>query len=328
MLTKPTQMQATALIAIIFLAILSLYYFSHNQRLTTKSTAKPPSPSTVALTTASAMSAAPHVSNDSNWAGYIIASDLQNPQAVVTSISASWIVPAVAISPQDTFAAVWIGIGGYFDPTLIQVGTEQDYINGTADYFAWFEFLPESSIIIETLTVSPGDQMNASIQLINSRVDAWSIYIKDLTTSQEFNYNLDYASSQLSAEWIVERPEVGRRLATLADNGKVTFANCQATVGAKSGTISSFSAIQSIMYYKVQNTSGVTQLAAVSDLTDNGSSFTVETSASAIPELPVWALLPIIMGTALFAAIAKKCHARTHISTGAGARRTKHVHFS
>jgi hypothetical protein len=304
--------KAAILIAIIVVASVSAYHFIRAQLQTFEATAAPEGAfNAVTLTAVSILSASPVPSNDSNWAGYIIASDLQNPQPNVTGISASWTVPTVTGSTQnDTYAAVWIGIGGYFDNTLIQTGTEQDSIGGQGDYTIWYELLPDFAVTIDAITISPGDQINASIQLVDQVTDTWSISIEDVTTSQSFQNDFFYASSQLSAEWVVERPLAGHRLSTLADIRKVEFTNCTATVGAESGNISSFPALKSIMYQTVQNTTGVGQLAAVSDLTDEGLSFSVETSQSVIPELPVWAMLPLITGTMLFAAAIRKTHSK------------------
>jgi hypothetical protein len=314
--------QATLLVALILVASVGASYLILS-KLTNKpvTTAHALFPFTeVSLTAASVISATPVPSNDSNWAGYIVSSDLQNPQPTATAISASWTVPTVTGSAQnDTFAAVWIGIGGYYDNTLIQTGTEQDSIGGQGDYSAWYELLPAFAVTIDTITVSPDDQMNASIQLVDSATDTWSISIEDLTTSQSFQDDFIYASSQLSAEWIVERPLAGRRLSTLANIGTVMFGNCQTTVGSQSGNISSFPALQSIMYETVnQNADGVNQLAAVSDLTDGGTSFTVETSQEVIPELPIWVVLPLVMGTGLFAATIRQRQTRSR--NGAGPR--------
>jgi hypothetical protein len=312
----------TILTALILVASVGASYLILSKLTNTPAaTARASSPFTeVSLTAASAISAAPVPSNDSNWAGYIASSDLQNPQPTVTAISASWTVPAVTPSAQnDTYAAVWIGIGGYYDNTLIQTGTEQDSIGGQGDYTTWYELLPAFAVTIDTMVISPGDQMNASIQLVDAVTDTWSISIEDLTTSQAFQDDFTYASSQLSAEWIVERPLAGRRLSTLANIDTVTFTNCQATVGSQSGNISSFPALESIMYQTVdQNADGVNQLAAVSDLADGGTSFTVETSQEVIPELPVWAVLPLVMGTGLFAAAVRKRQTRSR--NGAGTR--------
>ena len=114
-----------------------------------------------------------------------MSSNLQNPQESVTSVSASWTVPTVIISKQDTFSAVWIGIGGFFDQSLIQTGTEQDSFQGQSEYSAWFELLPQNSITIDSISVSPGDQITASIQLVDANTDQWSFYIKDVTKNRE-----------------------------------------------------------------------------------------------------------------------------------------------
>jgi hypothetical protein len=62
------------------------------------------------------------------------------------------------------------------------------------------------------------------------------------------------------------------------------------------------------MYEIIDNTtsSGSMQLAAVSDLLDNGSSFTVETSPSAIPEMSALILITSMVGISLIATIIKK----------------------
>jgi hypothetical protein len=263
------------------------------------------------LTIAPIVVAAPVVSNDTNWAGYIIASDLQNPEPTVTGISASWTVTSVVPSTQqDTFAAVWIGIGGFFDNSLIQIGTEQDSIRGEGYYSAWYEFLPEYSHTIDNIIVSPGDQVTASIQLIDAVNGTWSIYIEDLTTMHSFNGTVDYPASQLSAEWVVERPTSGHRLTPLSDIGTVSFTDCQATIGTQTGSISSFPALQSVMFSSVQNTEATTQLTAVSSLSNDGTSFTVETSPSAIPEFSNWLILPLTMGTILFTVALRKIHTK------------------
>lgn len=307
------QTQAVTLLVSILLVSLSLCHFICNHQWTNESIIKAPYDGALKTTTRYTTSAAPLVSNDSNWAGYVAASDLQNPQATVAGVSASWVVPRVVTSVQNEFSAIWIGIGGFFDQTLIQIGTEQDSIQGQSEYSAWYELLPQNSVTIDTITVSPGDQISASIQLVNSNTNEWTIDIKDITTNQEYNSNFFYAASKLSAEWIVERPEISTRrsqgtLANLADIGNVVLTGCQAIIGSKSGSISSFPVTESVMYSTVDRKSGagVSQLAAVSDLTGNGSSFAVETSPLAVPEMSFWASLTIIMGATTFVALAKR----------------------
>jgi len=205
-----------------------------------------------------------------DWAGYCVASDLNSPQPLVTRINASWTVPTVSVSTGGSFCAAWIGVGGQFDDTLIQAGTEQDSTNGRGIYSAWYELLPNSAVPIDSLSVSPGDNITASISLLDLTTNMWSIEIHDVTKVQSFQKSVTYVSSMLSADWIVERPTVNNRVRTLADFGEITFVGCATTISGKVGTVSSFPSIQVAMYDR-QNT----ELVSVSALVSTGSSFTV-----------------------------------------------------
>lgn len=204
------------------------------------------------------------------WSGYMIASGTQNRSQLVSSVSASWIVPEVKVSENDTFSAVWIGIGGYEEETLIQTGTEQQCLNGHVSYFAWYELLPDYLVRITDMRIRPGDTITASLSIIDANARTWSIEISDVTRGERFEKAVVYDSSRLSAEWIVERPTVNRAISTLADFGNVTFSRCEATVDDKTGVIGNFSSTQLLMY----NSKNV-QLVTVSPLSDDGSSFTV-----------------------------------------------------
>ena len=209
--------------------------------------------------------------NSFDWSGYVAATNLNNPQPSVTAIEASWTVPEVSVSARNSFSATWIGVGGQFesDGTLIQMGTEQDSINGVGTYSAWYELLPYTEVTIGSLNVSPGDRIMASISLADPSTDTWLLEIHDSTGGQSYQNSIVYASSMLSAEWIVERPRVNNVLRNLADFSELTFTGCAATVGSKVETISSLPFIQVTLYNQE------TELASVSPLASNGSSFTV-----------------------------------------------------
>lgn len=207
-----------------------------------------------------------------DWAGYVVVSDFNNPAPVVVGVNGSWTIPSVTVSPDDRFSAVWVGIGGQLDQSLIQTGTEQDSIGGVANYSAWYELLPNDAVTITSMNVSPGDKITASIILVDSVTNKWSIEIEDVTKGQAFKQVFSYDSSRLSAEWIVERPTVDSTLSTLADVGTVTFTNAQVTMNGNVGSISSFPFSQVIM-----NDRRNRQLTTVSSLTSKGSSFTVST---------------------------------------------------
>jgi hypothetical protein len=207
-----------------------------------------------------------------DWAGYVVASDLVNPQPVITGVNGSWIVPIVHVSANDAFSAAWIGIGGESEGTLIQVGTEHDAISGQTVYSVWYELLPEYSVTIDAINVSAGDSISASITLVDSATNEWSIRIRDDTRGQSFKQNFLYGSSRLSAEWIVERPTVNNRVSTLANFGNITFTNASANTSASTnaGAISDFPFSQTVMYNR-QNR----QLVTVSPLSAHDSAFTV-----------------------------------------------------
>ena len=74
-----------------------------------------------------------------NWSGYVAATSLSDPESdSVTAVSGSWVVPTVSSSSGSTsYSAVWVGIDGFSNGTVEQIGTSQDEVNGTAVYQVW-----------------------------------------------------------------------------------------------------------------------------------------------------------------------------------------------
>jgi hypothetical protein len=182
-----------------------------------------------------------------SWGGYTVTSSIIDPQPIVSGVSGSWHVPTINSTQGNTFSAVWIGIGGQFEKSLIQIGTEQDSVNGSTYYNAWYELLPDYSVTIDNLKIAPGDAISASINLVNSASNLWSMSITDETTGHNFQQDVNYASSMLSAEWIVERPNVGDVISNLAPFSEVGFTNLVATIGNTSRGIESFSFLKVTM---------------------------------------------------------------------------------
>ena len=102
----------------------------------------------------------------------------------------------------------------------------------------------------------------------------------DVTSGQSFQNSVVYLSSQLSAEWIVERPTVNRVLSSLANFGDATLTSCMATIESVNGGISSFPVSRVVMVSSGASGGGSVQLADVSDLTPDGQGFTVTYLAS------------------------------------------------
>ncbi len=205
-----------------------------------------------------------------DWAGYSISSNNLFPQSLVTSVSGSWIVPTVAVSTLNSYSAAWVGIGGQNDESLIQAGSEHDSVNGKTSYSIWYELLPDNAITVPDVKVSPGDKITASVSLVDDNSDTWQIKITDVTTGQGFSQSFVYNSSRLTAEWVIERPTVNNRMTNLANFGTITFTEAKAEVDSTTGTISEFSNYLIIMEDRSNN-----QLVTVSDLSRDGSSFTM-----------------------------------------------------
>jgi hypothetical protein len=204
-----------------------------------------------------------------DWSGYSVSTSLRSPQPTVTEVSGTWIVPSVSATIGNSFSATWIGIGGQFDQSLIQTGTEQDVTNGQIGYSAWYELLPNYPVYL-TMSVTPGDRITANIKLLDATANTWSISIQDVTNGQSYQKSVQYDSSMLTAEWIVERPTIGNRVGVLADFGSVTFTNCNAVIGGKSGAILDFPSSDFIMNNRQNN-----PLVVVSTPSTDGSSFIV-----------------------------------------------------
>lgn len=168
----------------------------------------------------------------SNWSGYTVARYATGNS--YTSASSTWVVPPATMPTNKTsgYSSSWVGIGGFctnaactrVDRTLIQLGTEQDNVNGTASYYAWYEMLPNPEIKITSLVVNPGDTIVASLKVVSSSKhgQSWLLTLADTTNGQSWSQTFSYNSSLASAEWIEEAPYSGGIL-PLANYGTATF---------------------------------------------------------------------------------------------------------
>lgn len=167
-----------------------------------------------------------HTVQSSNWAGYAVTSKNRR----ITGITGTFVVPKVGSTPFG-FAATWAGIGGYFhDSNLIQAGTAEDSrSNGLygKQYFAWYELVPRNAE--QTLhkcagdpkcTVKPGDLITVTIR--RAGTGEWRISMID-SGHWRWSKQVHWKSSQSSAEWILEAPQVDRGQLTLAPVGTVHF---------------------------------------------------------------------------------------------------------
>ena len=157
------------------------------------------------------------------WSGYAVTAS-----APYTSASATFQVPSVSydgLVNAIEYVSQWVGIGGYGDATLIQLGA-MEWVgpSGGASYVVWYDLYPAGPVEVPE-TVKPGDIITASLQCTAacspSSVQTWQLSLADQIAGWTWTQSFQYQSSMASAEWITEAP--GWPTLPLADYGQATF---------------------------------------------------------------------------------------------------------
>jgi len=211
-----------------------------------------------------------------NWSGYVAVTNLQHPgTGTVTDVSGSWAVPSVLPSTIHTYSSFWVGIDGYSDGTVEQIGTEHDYVPGQGQVnYAWFEMYPQGAYLIVGFPVKAGDLMGAEVSYVSKNTFQLTLinYTKHLYTIIPHSYTQSTTALRSSAEWVAEAPSSSQGVLPLADFQHGLFSNCQATINGKTGSITnSHWADTSI----IMETVGGTLKAVPSSTTSSGSTFIV-----------------------------------------------------
>jgi len=169
----------------------------------------------------------PCPSASTNWSGY---AQTSGPHTF-TGVTDTFVVPTVsAVSAGRQFAADWVGIGGFSDPTLVQAGfqtvVKKKDKKSTVTYGAWTEILPQAEDPL-SLTISAGDVVTVTVQ--ETAKNMWTMTVDDTTTGLSGVRTVPYRSKGLSVEAIHERPcikapcNAAGDLADLAQTSDVTF---------------------------------------------------------------------------------------------------------
>jgi hypothetical protein len=186
-----------------------------------------------------------------NWSGGVLFTG-----GPFTGIVGQWTVPSVmpgASGDGDWWSVAWIGIDGFNSPDVLQAGTGQHASrnNGvvTTEYFAWFEWFPNSWTEITNLPIHPGDAISASVRYLGivSGKPQGSATLTNLTTGVSTTVTFFApAGTTLKgncAEWVMERPGINGVLANLPEYGHITFSEC---IACSATTISYGSAAQAV----------------------------------------------------------------------------------
>jgi len=217
------------------------------------------------------------VEESTNWSGYAVTG------SSFTTALGSWFIPSVNCSKTpNTYSSFWVGIDGWNSDTVEQTGTDSDCDGTSPSYYAWYEFYPAASVLISSVSVSPGNKMSASVTYVSGT--EFTITITNESTGKSYSKTGSVSGAdRSSAEWIAEAPCCTRRggILPLADFGTVDFgedytgvsSTNDATDSSTSGAISAFGSnvYESIM---VNGSTGADE-AVPSSLSSDGTSFTV-----------------------------------------------------
>jgi hypothetical protein len=197
-----------------------------------------------------------------NWSGY---ADAESGSNTVSQVSGNWTIPAVTCLPrpyqnQDAFLANWVGVDGFTDQTVEQLGSATQCYEGVKYYYVWYEMYPAGTVEEGTTACindnvncpQPGDRISASVTVSSagSGENNYKLTLTDHTRPQEsFSTTQQCAATtctDASAEWIVERPAVlppppaPVQILPLADFTRTFFSSAGVVSAGKSSSIQGF----------------------------------------------------------------------------------------
>ena len=138
---------------------------------------------------------------DQTWAGYAVIN-----ASPYSAIKGSWIVPAMDCSHGGGDASPWVGIDGWSNDTVEQIGVDLDCYRGRASYHPWVEMYPGPSDYFRE-PIRAGDTLTASVTVSGG---TWRLTESDTRTGWTRTFYRDPKNppKESSAEAIVE--DVGK----------------------------------------------------------------------------------------------------------------------
>jgi hypothetical protein len=111
---------------------------------------------------------------ETGWYGYVVTG------STYTSTTADWTMPSYSCgaSDNDTYLSIWTGLDGYSSDTVEQIGAEAYCLDGSADYYGWYDLYPAYSVTF-TNPLAAGDKLDASVTYEGS--SKFTLVLKDLT---------------------------------------------------------------------------------------------------------------------------------------------------
>jgi hypothetical protein len=160
--------------------------------------------------------AKPAAVTHNNWTGYVLVGHTQGFRQVTGQFK----VPTVACTSANSKASFWIGLDGYGNGTVEQVGISTDCTNFVPLFQAWWEMYPNPTQY--KFLVSPGDTISMLVKYVGG---AWNLALTDLTLDNDahkFNVTEPCASGHvcenMTAEAVLEA-DGGKNLSNFKSAG-------------------------------------------------------------------------------------------------------------
>jgi hypothetical protein len=139
-----------------------------------------------------------NAAESTNWSGYAADS------STYTSVSASWVQPTGTCTSATRYSSFWVGLDGYNSSSVEQTGTDTDCVDGTPQYYGWYEMYPADSYSFGN-TVKAGDVITASVVYEGS--NEFKLTLADTTQNWSVSTTQTLANAaRSSAEVIIEAP--------------------------------------------------------------------------------------------------------------------------
>jgi len=198
-----------------------------------------------------------------NWSGFADSSSTSTADHF-SYVSGHWTIPRVSClrapyQNQDAFVANWVGLDGFTNQTVEQLGTAAACYENVLYYYVWYEMFPAGTVEEGTTACindnvdcpQPGDQISASVAVKPGTAgeNDYTLSLTDSTHPQEsFSVNQQCAAdvcADSSAEWIVERPAYEPiaglfQFVPLVDYGRTGFSQGSLVANGRPSSIGGF----------------------------------------------------------------------------------------
>jgi hypothetical protein len=213
----------------------------------------------------------------SNWSGY---ADYEEG-TTFTQVEGSWKQPQANCKQmkrrQFALAAFWVGLDGYENNTVEQIGTEADCEGTTPVYYAWWELYPERFYVIELggeeAPVEPGDELHAEVNTNGGEGPGTLKLVDEPAEGKMWTFSRSFQLGSLefsSAEWIAEKP-----FNRFTDFGSVDFSGARATAAGGGGPAPISAWKYDAISIATGNSHHPNVLAEPGPLEEEGSAFTI-----------------------------------------------------